>query len=319
MKVENAPPEASLALETGLEVKHNNRNLKTKPRKRVMKEKENFDNEERGESSHKKTGTIGVISIKSITGMLGSEYYRKLLTGIKESCELAGQDLIISCQEDSKADGSYLRLYYEDKVDGIIFVSFNHRVKELECLEESTVPCILISNTPIELEEADKIKQESYELMYKSTVKLIGDGHKKLAFIKGPTGLYDAEKCYQGFLAALKEQGLNPDEKFIYEGSFDSDIAEAVLSEIGKAKDGPTALLCSNDLLALGVLGEAGKRGLNIPGELQVVGCKKLTPPIGSALKALGSQSAELLLSQINNPEQKPASRIVRLDIPANI
>jgi DNA-binding LacI/PurR family transcriptional regulator len=74
-----------------------------------------------------------------------------------------------------------------------------------------------------------------------------------------------------GRSSALRAAGLEPDGLVAY-ADFDVQGGRAALAELLQGDDPPTGVICSSDVMAIGVLQEAAERGLHVPRDLSVVG-----------------------------------------------
>jgi DNA-binding LacI/PurR family transcriptional regulator len=104
-----------------------------------------------------------------------------------------------------------------------------------------------------------------------ATRHLIELGHTRIGFAAGLKHYLPTQRKASGRSAALRSVGLEPDELVAYSG-FDVAGGRAALAELLDRDDPPTGVICGSDVMAIGVLQEAGERGLNVPGDLSVVG-----------------------------------------------
>jgi DNA-binding LacI/PurR family transcriptional regulator len=104
-----------------------------------------------------------------------------------------------------------------------------------------------------------------------ATRHLIELGHERIGFAAGPRHYLPTQRKAAGREAALRSAGLEPDDLVAYAG-FGVPGGRAALAELLDRDDPPTAVICSSDVMAIGVLQEAGDRGLRVPRDLSVVG-----------------------------------------------
>jgi DNA-binding LacI/PurR family transcriptional regulator len=102
---------------------------------------------------------------------------------------------------------------------------------------------------------------------------LIAKGHRRIGFLAARAHWPMVEERYQGYLEALKAAGLEADaslERFdgVWEARCGEEMADALLS----ASERPSAVMCGNDLLALGAIRAARRRGLRVPEDVAVTG-----------------------------------------------
>lgn len=135
---------------------------------------------------------------------------------------------------------------------------------------------------------------------------LVGQGHRHVAYLGFPKSRWDKERM-RGLTHCLQEHGL-PFYHFEVEGVSPSD-GEQACSLILQQKTRPDALVCYNDMLAIGVMKELIKQGIKIPSDMSIVGFDNVmfgqyTLPTLTTVDMQSERSGELamqlLLRQIN-------------------
>jgi DNA-binding LacI/PurR family transcriptional regulator len=101
---------------------------------------------------------------------------------------------------------------------------------------------------------------------------LVDLGHRRIAHVSGPTDLRTACTRRDIFLAALARRGIDPAAIVVVEGNFRIDGGRQAMAGLASLSQPPTAVFAGNDLMALGIVWEARKRGLEVPRDLSVVG-----------------------------------------------
>lgn len=100
---------------------------------------------------------------------------------------------------------------------------------------------------------------------------LLGLGHRRIAFVSGrPLG--DIEERRAAYEARLSEAGLEIPDGFVQQAPNEPEGGEAALHRLLQLPTRPTAVVCSTDQLAIGVLHGAASRGLRVPSDLSVTG-----------------------------------------------
>ena len=101
---------------------------------------------------------------------------------------------------------------------------------------------------------------------------LIAKGHRRIGFINGTTVRGPARRRAEGYIKALSNAGIAIDPTIMVATSFDRDGGIDGLARLLEAPDRPTAVLCANDLIAIGALDVARERGISVPEDLAIVG-----------------------------------------------
>jgi DNA-binding LacI/PurR family transcriptional regulator len=105
-----------------------------------------------------------------------------------------------------------------------------------------------------------------------ATQHLIGLGHKRIGYVAGPDYYLPTQQKATGREAALRAAGLEPDGLVVHGGDFSVHEGREALRTLLASHSPPTGVICSSDLMAIGVLQEAVAQGLRVPDDLSVVG-----------------------------------------------
>ena len=132
-----------------------------------------------------------------------------------------------------------------------------------------------------------KTIQIDYEHGIRQAVQhLAALGHERIAFIGGPQQLKTAAMRKVAVQQCMKEIDLELLPELFVDGDHTIDAGLKALSILASMRDRPSAVLCSNDMTAIGVMRAAFDLGLNIPQDLSVIGfddirlAQFMTPPL---------------------------------------
>jgi LacI family xylobiose transport system transcriptional regulator len=150
---------------------------------------------------------------------------------------------------------------------------------------------------------------------------LIELGHRRIGVLGGSTQSLCASERLEACRAALEIAGLGLRPQLVTTGDFTFEAGLALGGELLSQPDRPTAILCGNDLQALGVYKAARRLGLRIPQDLSVVGfdgidagawCDPALTTVRQPYREIGAAAANLLLALIAGPV--PA--LTRVELP---
>jgi DNA-binding LacI/PurR family transcriptional regulator len=131
-------------------------------------------------------------------------------------------------------------------------------------------------------------------------------GHRQFALVAGPQNRASHAAYQKAVEAALKEFGLEPQ---VIEGSNDVASGERAVQRLLTEKSFPTALMCSNDLTAMGAMSALLKYGLRVPADVSVVGADDIPfstltqPPLTTVRiprERLGGLALEILQEMLS-------------------
>jgi LacI family repressor for deo operon, udp, cdd, tsx, nupC, and nupG len=145
-------------------------------------------------------------------------------------------------------------------------------------------------------------------------------GHKQIACVAGPEHMPLSHYRLQGYIQALRRNGIGVESSYITRGDFTYEAGAQALKTLMALPKPPTAIFCHNDVMAIGVLYQAKKLGLRVPQDLSVVGFDdiKLTqycdPPLTTVAQPrfqIGQQAMLLLLEQLHGQTVNSGSRLL--------
>lgn len=197
------------------------------------------------------------------------------------------------------------------KVDGIVYVAGHAR--SISCIPENISVPLVISYAFSEQEGISSVEFDDEKAACDITEHLIKNGHKRIAVIAGTKNNIHTGRRLDGFKKAMKKNDLPVNDKDIRYGDWNTPSGYENAKELLEGSD-YTAVFCFNDLMAAGVYDYLYEKKL-VPGkDISVAGydnrtmSQYLKPPLTTVeipLFDIGRKSAELILHQINNPDDK--------------
>jgi LacI family transcriptional regulator len=141
----------------------------------------------------------------------------------------------------------------------------------VEGLVAAGYPCLMY-NRRLRSRRGNFIVLDNVRASRDLTRHLVGLGHHRIGFVSGLPNISTASERLRGYRAALREAGLSAEPDLIRPGAFQAGTAEEAARGLLKGHVRPTAIVASNDLMALGVIRAASDLGVRIPDDLAVVG-----------------------------------------------
>jgi LacI family transcriptional regulator len=263
------------------------------------------------------TKTIGLV----IPDIMNA-FYAASATVLQAALEQQGYRLILCISNnDPGSDARYLTALMEQQVDGIIHVpstsagagavrDFNRTVPVVELARHSQGGLF------------DAVIADDREGALQLTRHLLELGHRRIAFIGGPQEVSTTQDRIAGFREGFQEVGFLPDHAAIGLGGYSSAWGSQRTHELLKLPERPTALFATSNQILLGVLRALSQEGLDIPGDISVVGiddpewCAAWHPPITTyalPLSEMGLLAAQLLLARLASAGAPFSPTITRL------
>lgn len=193
--------------------------------------------------------------------------------------------LVMSTVHDSKRMALSVRRMIERRVDGVAIVTFGMEEALLENLKSRNVPLVFIDVGP-SLSGISNIKIDYLHGIRQAVQHLAALRHNTIGFISGPLALKSAVARQRAFMQAMSEIGLTVSPEYLVEGNHTMDGGIAAMKELLAQPIRPTAVVCSNDMTAIGAMRESYDQGVVVPDDLSIVGfddirfAQFVTPPL---------------------------------------
>lgn len=214
--------------------------------------------------------TLGLILRQSDEQVFADALLPQVLLGIEQAATLQGYLVILKALEPQDNDG-YLRLVHENHVDGIVLSGPRQDEKEIIHLNMEGLPVMLMGQ--LQGSHLPFVDIDAVDGSIRAVRHMIECGHRRIGLITNATLDYtSAQQRRQGYLQALKEGGIEPDEALIREGAYTPASGFTAMQELLKASPQATAVFVASDVVCLGALHAIKLAGLCIPQDIAVVG-----------------------------------------------
>jgi LacI family transcriptional regulator len=187
--------------------------------------------------------------------------------GVEHNYEI----LLSSLPQDARLLEIAGRQMIECRVDGVAILAFGREESLIELLTRGEVPIVAVDiDAPAPLLKTLRI---DYQQGIRQAVQhLAALGHRRIAFITGPAYLKTATMRKIAFLECMKEIGLVMPPQLVVEGDHTMEAGMKAMSIFSALPDRPSAVFCSNDMTAIGVMRQAFEVSLSIPRDLSIIG-----------------------------------------------
>jgi LacI family transcriptional regulator len=183
----------------------------------------------------------------------------------------AGYQLLVASHNyDLAMELDLIKALMHRGVDALVLVGTEHQAQVWSQIKSWDKPTLLTWSCD---ERLPSVGFDNQEIAALATRHLIELGHTKIGMISGHTKYNDrARKRKEGFLAQMAASGLACPPHWISEQDLSISGGRKGMQQIWNQASTPTALVCGQDLMAVGALLEAQQLGLNVPGDLSICG-----------------------------------------------
>jgi DNA-binding LacI/PurR family transcriptional regulator len=238
--------------------------------KRLAKERGYRPNSLAASLRQNKTNTIGVM-----IAWINRPFVSSLISGVEEIASTKGYNVVISQSHDSfEKEIANAHTLYSSRIAGLV-VSLAMETKSYEHFQQFVdhdIPIVFVDRVS-ESFDADKVVIDNFAAAFQATQHLIEQGCKRIAHIGGAQHRNVYRERKNGYIAALKQFGLEPDDSLIvYGDTLNAEEGHKMTNHLLDLPYPPDSIFSSNDTSAVSAIQVAKQRGLKIPRDLAVIG-----------------------------------------------
>lgn len=249
-------------------------------------------------------------------------FYAVLTRGLADAVDAAGYGTYV-CNTDGSHDREekFFQDVFDRGVDGIVLASGDTGSQMEFGPAEVGTPIVCIGGV-LNHPRCDVVMADDEVGSRVATEHLISRGYERIAMIQGP--VHSGAARHQGFVTAMAAGGRTVDQRWVAHGDWTRAGGQRAMRELLAEGERPDAVFCANDLTAIGAIDVAHELGLDIPGDIAIVGFDDVdaativVPPLTTVRNPsyeAGRTAGDLLLSRMTG-RYKDAGRTVVLPCP---
>lgn len=159
------------------------------------------------------------------------------------------------------------------RVDGVVVLTVPLTGAELDGVRRLGLPTVYVGAS---VSGAMSVRVDDVAVARLATQHLLALGHTRIAYVGGdprqPLNFSAPADRRAGWMAALRDAGVEPDPAFDVPGVFTAAGGAAAAAQLLSRRERPTAVFCASDEMAFGVIETARRLGVDVPRELSIVG-----------------------------------------------
>jgi DNA-binding LacI/PurR family transcriptional regulator len=266
------------------------------------------------------TQTIGLVMPSSGDVVFQNPFFPTVLQGISEGAHEKNYALHMTTGKSEKETlEAVVHMVQGKRVDGMILLNSKVEDKVISYLKGIDFPFVLIGKPYKDVEEITHVDNDNFRAMKEATDYLIGHGHEKIAFIGGSLDLVVTVDRLLGYERALRNAGIELKNEYIIHEEFLREGGQEGVAELMSLEQPPTAIVVTDDFMALGVLNKLDELGISVPDDISIVSFNNVLlaemarPPLTSVdinIFDLGYQASRNLIQKIED-HKEPTKRII--------
>lgn len=213
-------------------------------------------------------------SVAIVVPDLSNNFYIEVVRGAKDYSASANYTVLIGDSRESwEEERNYLDSFHRRRVDGIV------RVPAIDALGGKAKS--VLGNLPVVYADRYPLVRDSYvgrvgvdnsRAADSATRYLLSLGHRQIGIIAGESSSGTSIDRLNGFMRALRSAKVKPDRSLIHTGHNDMESGHFHAMQLLTRVDRPTAIFCTNNMMALGALAAIQEIGLDCPEEISLLG-----------------------------------------------
>jgi len=267
-----------------------------------------------------KTGRTNVVGM--VVPDITNPFYPLVVRAIEQTAYEAGYSIILcNSNEEPAREQHHLKTLFARRVDGVL-LSCTDVSSAYESLVKRHFPIVFVDRRPPGL-PVSAVAMDNVDAAYQATRHLIDLGHERIAILIGNPRLSTHIERLEGFRKAMQDKPLPIRGEYLCTSEIQTESAYQAGRALLALPEAPTAIICSNNRLLLGLIRAIREAGVACPGAVSVVGFddnvwtgnfNPSVTAIAHPTYEIGRQAMTMLLKRIRGEGQDArASEIVLL------
>jgi len=275
---------ANVSITTVSHVLNETRPIAPETRKRVLKAIEELNYYKNTSARLLVRGYSNALGL--IISDIENPFYPQLIKGFERACHAEHLELVLGMTnyDQTNADAAVRRMI-EDKVRGVAIMSAQFDSKLVDRLLDQDIPVVRLNDSRLQRNKSN-VRIDYSRGVLQAVKHLTSLGHRDVAIIHGPLAVLSAKRYRKLLIDVVREHGMQLID--CVEVDNRPTGGAAAIQQMRTRNLNPTAIICGNDLMAIGAMGEALRSGWHIPNDISIIGSDDIAfaayghPPLSS-------------------------------------
>ena len=218
-----------------------------------------------------RTDTVGVILPAGADLRLSDPFFSEFLTGLVEQLEVFELSVLLSSAANGDDEAAYLKHMRARRVDGFVVVRTQFGDARIPVLAGRGIPFVSFGRTG-PTDRHPFVDEDGASAMEAVVEHLAAMGHTDMVCLAEPAGYTKGHNRVLGFLSGMERRELPVTLDSVIVAGYRQTSGYEVASELLSRPQPPTAIICCNDLIALGAMKATQERGLTVGHDVSITG-----------------------------------------------
>lgn len=267
-------------------------------------------------------------SIGILLPTMTAPFFGTVVTALDKVLRENGYHSMICCYGSNHGlERDYLSFLLSTGIDGLVYVPEDLSSEEFyELIAQRPVPVVQVDRV-IQGVATDAVLVNNTETVYNAVSSLLEKGHRRTAILTGPKSVFTAKERLIGYLRALSDHDIPYDDALVHSGDLVFSTGYNGFARLMQEANPPTAIVCTNYDITMGVITAAQERGIRLPEDIDLFGfdsvevCSLMTPALPVVQQPeneIGQTAAQYLMERLDGYEGAPrqsrlANRMINL------
>jgi DNA-binding LacI/PurR family transcriptional regulator len=202
-----------------------------------------------------------------VTADMRNSFHGELVENIVAAADRAGYEVVLGAVTPTHSESQVIDTLLDFRCEGLLLNGPELSASALAALGEQ-LPCVAIGRR-VSVGSLDVVRTADGRGIGTVVDHLVGLGHRRIVHVTGGPGVIAADRR-NGYLRAMRRHGFG-ETAAVIEGDFTEAAGMAAAKDL-LATGLPTAVVCANDRIAVGVLDTLRRAGVDIPGDVSLTG-----------------------------------------------
>ncbi len=211
----------------------------------------------------RRSGLLGV------TFTANQQFHSDVIESLYEAAARSGYDLLLSATTRTRSAAEAVESLLRDRCETLILIS--PEMEEAELAELGKRASVVTIGSQLRADGVDSVCSDERQGITAAVAHVVELGHRRIAYVDGG-GTAMATVRREAYVEAMRVRGLGGEIRVLSGSPTEESGIEAAGEIVESGEDLPTAILTHNDMIAFGVLLTLRSRGIDVPGDVSVVG-----------------------------------------------
>lgn len=266
-------------------------------------------------------GNIRLVVYKKLGRVVAdTPFFLALTEGIEAETRRKGYQLLISHISDFTSYEQVMKIIRDNLNDGLILLATELLPADLAPFFEMGHALVILDGSLSDA-QCDTVLINNFQGAYDAVTELVNKGHRRIGYIKSAVPIYNFKQRQAGVLGALADSLLELDPECICEVEPSIEGSNRGVSEwLAEKPKLPTAFFADNDIIAFGAMKAIRDSGLDIPGDISLIGfddlpyCTIIEPTL-TTIKVFIHSLGKIAVCRLIERMQNKIAEVVRIEV----